>query len=140
VDVELRTLDGAVSATATGYVLQGREGFPFGDRAAGSQRVDLRDVRGSLQLFPPAGMPIQLAALSIDLWFEPDQTEGDLHLYLWLANSGVSLYEPLHGHWPDAPTVPDEPAQATPDPLERVRTFERTTMTPPLQSTGPLAR
>ncbi len=90
VEVELRTLDGAVSATVSGYVLQGREGFPFGDRAAGSQQANLRDVRGSLQLFPPASAPIQRAVLSIDLWFEPAQTEGDLHLFLWLADGGVS--------------------------------------------------
>lgn len=117
IDVELRTLDGAVNAQASGYVLQGREGFPFGDRAAGSQQANLRDVRGSLQLSPPAGSALERAVLSIDLFFEPEQTEGDLHLYLWFREDAVrrSLYEPLHGHWPDVPMPPDEPAQASPE-------------------------
>jgi hypothetical protein len=118
VEVELRTVDGAVSATASGYVLQGRPGFPF-ERPAGSQRADLRDVTGSLRLFPPASPPIRYALLMIDLLFEADQIEGDLRPYFYLSAREGSGEDniPLAGHWPDVPMLPDEPAQGGPEPL-----------------------
>jgi hypothetical protein len=119
VEVELRTLDGAVSATASGYVLQGRAGFSF-ESPAGSQRADLRDVTGSLRLFPPKSPPIRLALLMIDLFFEADQIEGDLRAYFQLSARPEfgEDYIPLSGHWPDLASPPEEPAQESAIPPE----------------------
>ena len=116
IEVELRTLDGAVSATASGYVLQGREGFSF-ETPAGSQRANLRDVSGSLKLFPPERPAIVLGLLMIDLFFKPDLIEGDLRPYYQLsARPGTAEdYIPLSGHWPDVPALPDTPVVASPD-------------------------
>jgi hypothetical protein len=116
VEVELRTLDGAVSTTASGYVLHGREASPFA-RPAGSARANLRDVRGSLELFPPASPPLVSALLMIDLFFEPEQIEGDMRPYYRLsARPGTAEdYEPLSAHWPDVRAVPDTPGVGSPD-------------------------
>jgi hypothetical protein len=104
IEVELRTLDGAVSALASGYVLQGREGFPFGDSPAGSQRANLRDVSGTLEVFPDENLVILQALLMIDLYFKADRIEGDLRPSILLSQrpGSVAEYIPLSGHWPDA--------------------------------------
>jgi hypothetical protein len=109
-----------VSAVATGYVLQGREDFAFGDDPAGSQRANLRDVHGTLELFPPASPPIKQASLMIDLIFKAEQIEGDLRLHFLLSDqpSTGTEYIPLFGHWPSGPTSPVPPAEASPDTSE----------------------
>ena len=117
IDAELRTLDGAIEATASGYVLQGRPGFSF-ESPAGSVFADLREVRGTLQLPLPAGTAIARAVLSTDLFFKADRIEGDIHTYILVSDGSVSstLYYPLGGHWPDRPESPAAPAAvARPD-------------------------
>ncbi|MET0412657.1 MAG: hypothetical protein ABW217_15240 [Polyangiaceae bacterium] len=101
--------------TASGYVLQGRPGFSFA-RPGGSQRADLRDVTGTLALSPPDSPPIKLALFMIDLYFEPEQTEGEMRPFLQLsARPGMGEdYVPLYASWPDVERPLDEPAQASP--------------------------
>lgn len=113
---DLRTLDGAVNATVSGYVLQGRPGMSF-ETPAGSQFANLRDVTGSLELSPPGSRTV-LALLVVDLFFNPEGIAGDMRTYFSFANAdGTSgEYAPLSGHWPDVALPPGEPPRAGPDP------------------------
>lgn len=108
IEGEFRTRDGAVSALLSGYVLQGRAGFPFGDVAAGSLRADLHDVNGVLEIAPPSDMTLVEALLMTDVYFEANQTEGSLRPYMLLTETAGSAaeYVPLSGYWPDMRAQP----------------------------------
>ena len=118
VEAELRTLDGAVDAVVSGSVLQGRPGDSFGDTPAGSLRENLRDVHGSLRVFPDQNFTIAGALLMVDLYFKAEHTEGDMRPVLVLRRSpetGVD-YHPLRGHWPATSAEPEDPPQGGPAP------------------------
>ncbi|MEO8179072.1 MAG: hypothetical protein ABI895_09585 [Deltaproteobacteria bacterium] len=114
-DAQFRTLDGALEASATGYGLQGRSGNSF-ESPAGSLFTSLRDVHGTLQLFPDKGKSIRRAVLIANMYFKEERTEGELSAYLELANDSVSVttYIPLFGQWP-IPQAETGPARGEPD-------------------------
>jgi hypothetical protein len=117
VDAELRTLDGAVTAEVKGYGLYGRAGFPFFEVPAGSMFANLRDVSGTLQLFPLQGYPVEHGRLLVDLFFGAERTRGSMTPYLRLGGVGRGVadafpdsytesvavgsraYSPLFGNW-----------------------------------------
>jgi hypothetical protein len=103
IEGKVRTRDGAVSASVSGYLLQGRAGFPFGEIPAGTLRADLHDVVGTLEVSPPTDMTIVEALFMIDIYLKETQTEGGLRPHLLLSkSSGTGAdYIPLHGEWPD---------------------------------------
>lgn len=114
--VTLRTEDGAVEATMTGYVLQDRPDGPF-ERPAGSAWVDLADVRGAMNVVPlPArDAPLRTALLRGDLYFgarteSGEEVRGDVRLWFeYSRGDGVSQeVSPLHGAW-RASTTPSGP-------------------------------
>jgi hypothetical protein len=118
IEAQFRTLDGAVNAFASGYVLLGRPGASFGETPGSSLRANLRDVHGSLRVVPDQGLAIVEALLMMDLYFKADRTEGDLRPFLVLRDSPATVvhYLPLSGHWPGPLPEPQDPAMGGPEP------------------------
>ncbi len=118
VEAELRTLDGAVNAVVSGSVLQGKPGGSFADTPAGSLHSNLRDVYGSLRVFPDPNFTIVEARLMVDLYFMADHTAGDVNPAIVLRSSPASAvhYRPLRGHWPSTPADPVDPPMGGPEP------------------------
>jgi hypothetical protein len=100
IDAEYSTSDGAVAAIATGYVLQGRPGEPF-ESPAGTVFTNLRDVDGTLRVFPGEGTIVR-GQLIANLMFREERTEGELLPWIDLAtgHGGGATYLPLIGKWP----------------------------------------
>jgi hypothetical protein len=118
IEAQFRTLDGAVNAFASGYVLLGRPGASWGETPGSSLRANLRDVNGSLRVFPDQKLPILEALLMLDLYFKADRTEGDLRPFLVLRDSPATVvhYLPISGHWPGPIPEPEDPPMGAPEP------------------------
>jgi hypothetical protein len=124
VDLQVKTLDGAVDAAASGTVFlfhRAFEEFPDNESAqpVGQARADLRDVAGSLQLLPALPTPY-VGRLEIQFELLANATHG----WLWpivttlngahdSASDGVDYlppsiaeYRPLQGTWPAAGASP----------------------------------
>ena len=101
IDAEFRTLDGAVAAMATGSVAQGRPGASF-ESPVGYVSAELRDVYGTLQVFPDAGRTIVSSELRTSMFFKEERTEGSLSVSILMADEvmGRTEYLPLYGQWP----------------------------------------
>lgn len=118
IEGEFRTLDGAVSAYLAGYLLYGRSGSDWYETPASSLRANLRDVHGTLRVFPDPNLTITEALLRMDLFFTNDRTDGDLRPSLILRDSPTTAvsYLPLSGHWPGTPLEPREPPMGGSEP------------------------
>lgn len=103
VRVNLRTLDGAVAAQLSGYVLVGRPGFSFSETPAGTMFASLSDATGSLELFADQLPTLRSALLLTDLRFGVDDLEGTVRVLLLQGAPDVTFrtYEPISGHWPE---------------------------------------
>lgn len=104
VTAELRTMDGAINASLTGYVLQGRPGVAFAE-PGGSLLANLRDVTGTLRLFPDKDFGIRSGWLNVDVYPRADHTQGDLRTSIYLRSS-PGAYMPLSGSWGREPPSP----------------------------------
>jgi hypothetical protein len=118
IEAQCRTLDGAVNAFASGYVLLGRPGASWGETPGSSLRANLRDVHGSLRVLPDQSLAIVEALLMMDLSFKVDHTEGDVRPVLALRDSPATVvhYLPLSGHWPGPLPEPQDPPMGAPEP------------------------
>jgi hypothetical protein len=96
IEVELRTLDGIVDATALGYTFQGRAGFSF-ELPAGTVFRGLPDIDRTRPLSWLEFTRLGNSDESADLFFNDERIEGDIR---------TRLTTPLWGHWPD---LADEP-------------------------------
>lgn len=108
-DMAFQTMDGAVSGTARGEVVQWNQGFDamIGDAAehlTGRASTDLRDIEGSLRLQPPDDVEYS-GILAIEVELETDSTHGVLqpkiayHMIDDQGENGERGYEPLRGNW-----------------------------------------
>lgn len=124
IEVDLHTLDGAIQGTVSGEAVQWRQGAQYepmiGDAAQellGHAYGNLRDVKGTLKLFPDEGMPWPAqhpntpysGVLVAQLDFTSDETHGFVWPEIWLGivderdNDRVDevvVYRPLEGKWP----------------------------------------
>jgi hypothetical protein len=101
IEVELRTLDGIVDATAVGYTFQGRAGFSF-ELPAGTVFGGLPDIDRARPLSWLEFTRLGNANESADLFFNDERIEGDIR---------TRAPAPLWGHWPDLADEPPAPPE-----------------------------
>jgi hypothetical protein len=90
-EVELRTLDGIIDATAIGYAFQGRPGSSF-ELPAGTVFIGLPDIPDTRPLSWLEFIELGDTNENASLRFNDERIDGDVH------TRGPA---PLWGHWPD---------------------------------------